>query len=168
MDITPPPQARREPTTRARARAVETEVNSFLFEFRSDSRENWILPQSETLFILRYEEVDREKEKMETRASMEQGRGEEKEKEEEDLERAVLPPTSGTTAKTIQAVLPPNVHSTDAQPDKLLCSSDPGPVLPPSPSGTTAQDPVLPLGLCTAAGLWPCIPLPLTPSWLRL
>ena len=124
--------------TRARARNIKNEVNSFLFESRLDSRENWILPQSETLFILRYEEVDREKEKMETRASMEQGRGEENEKEEEDLERAVLPPTNGTTAKTIQAVLPPNVRSTAAQPDKLLCSSDPGPVLPPSPSGTTA------------------------------
>ena len=76
--------------TRARARNIENKVNSFLFESHLDSRENWILPQSETLFILRYEEVDREK-KMETRASMEQGRGEENEKEEEDLERLVLP-----------------------------------------------------------------------------
>ena len=72
--------------TRARVRHIENEVNSFLFKSRLDSCEDWILPQTETLFILRYEEVDREKEKTETRASMEQGRGEENEKEEEDLE----------------------------------------------------------------------------------
>ena len=60
-------------------------------------------------------------------------------------ERAVLPPTSGTTAPMrhyrLQAVLP-------------------------LPSGTTARGPVLPPCLCAAAGLWPCIPrhLPLRGS----
>src|SRR4051812_5694743 len=54
MDVTPPPQARRGPATRAHARAVETEVNSFLFESHSDSHETRILPHMETLCMLRY------------------------------------------------------------------------------------------------------------------
>ena len=50
-------------------------------------------------------------------------------------------------------------------------------VLLPKASVTTAQTlqavlplmcPVLPSCLCAAPGLWPCIPLPLTPLWLRL
>ena len=47
-------------------------------------------------------------------------------------------------------------------------------VLPPKASGTTAQAVLPPMSpallpcLCAAVGLWPCIPLPLTPSWLRL
>ena len=105
--------------TRARACHIENEVYSFLFKSRLDSCEDWTLPQTETLFIRRYEEVDREEKKTETQASMEQGRGEENEKEEEDPEQAVLPPTSGTTAKTIQAVLPPEIRyyrSSCAQP----------------------------------------------------
>ena len=40
--------------TRARARTIETEVNSFLFEIHSDSHVSQILPQMETLCILRY------------------------------------------------------------------------------------------------------------------
>ena len=54
MDATPPPQGRRGPWTRARARAIENEVTSFLFEFHSDSHVSQILPQMETLCILRY------------------------------------------------------------------------------------------------------------------
>ena len=46
MDILLPPQTRSGPMTRARARAIETEVNSFLFKHSLDSHENWLLPQT--------------------------------------------------------------------------------------------------------------------------
>ena len=60
---------------------------------------------------------------------------EEKEEEEPHTPgRAVLPLASGTTAEALQAVLPPGIRSTAAQPDKSLCSHDPGPVLPPVPA----------------------------------
>ena len=72
--------------TRACARHIENEVNSFLFKSRLDSCEDWILPQTETLLTLRYEEDDREKEKVELRATMEQeNEGEAKEKEGKKL-----------------------------------------------------------------------------------
>ena len=54
MDSTTTRQAPRGPMTRARARTVKTEVNSFLSEFRPDSLENGILPQRDALCILRY------------------------------------------------------------------------------------------------------------------
>ena len=41
------------PMTRARARALETEVTSLLSQFPFDSHETWLLPQTETLCILR-------------------------------------------------------------------------------------------------------------------
>ena len=65
--------------TRACARAIENEVNSFLFELHSNSRESWVLPQTEMLCIFRYEENDHDEASAETRAPME--------KEEGNLER---------------------------------------------------------------------------------
>ena len=55
MDSTTTRQAPRGPMTRARAHTVKTEVNSFLFEFLSDSLENWVLPQRDSLCILRHQ-----------------------------------------------------------------------------------------------------------------
>ena len=72
--------------TRARVRAIENKVDSLLFEFRSVSHENWILPSSETLCMLRYQEDDSEKEKTETQVTTKQGKEEqegENEKKEE-------------------------------------------------------------------------------------
>ena len=60
MDSTsthPTPQG---PMTRARARALETEVTSLLSQFPFDSHETWLLPQSETLCILRYQGASHE------------------------------------------------------------------------------------------------------------
>ena len=55
-------QAPREgPMTRARARAIETEVNSFLFDLHWNSHENWVQPQRETLCIHRYQRDGRRK-----------------------------------------------------------------------------------------------------------
>lgn len=57
--------------TRARARAIETEVNSFLSELPLDSHENWLLPQRETLCILRYHGEDHEEARRGTQARTE-------------------------------------------------------------------------------------------------
>ena len=40
--------------TRARARAIQSEVNSLLVELPFDPFETWLLPQTETLCVLRY------------------------------------------------------------------------------------------------------------------
>ena len=56
MDSTPALQAPRGPMTRARARAVETEVNSFLLDMHMDTNETWVLPHQDTLCLIRYEE----------------------------------------------------------------------------------------------------------------
>ena len=40
--------------TRARARALETEVTSLLSHFHFDTHETWLLPHTDTLCILRY------------------------------------------------------------------------------------------------------------------
>ena len=42
------------PMTRARARALETEVTSLLSQFHFDAHEAWLLPHMDTLCILRY------------------------------------------------------------------------------------------------------------------
>ena len=42
--------------TRARARAIQSEVNSLLVELPFDPFETWLLPQTETLCVLRYHE----------------------------------------------------------------------------------------------------------------
>ena len=42
--------------TRARARALETEVTSLLSEITYDPLETWLLPKSETLCMIRYQE----------------------------------------------------------------------------------------------------------------
>ena len=67
--------------TRARARNIENEVTSFLSEFHSVSLENGILPQRDTLCVLRYKEDDREEEKTEIQAYTEE-KSEEGSKEE--------------------------------------------------------------------------------------
>ena len=43
--------------TRARARALETEVTSLLSQFHFDEHETWLLPQTKTLCVLRYQGV---------------------------------------------------------------------------------------------------------------
>jgi hypothetical protein len=52
MDTT---QTSSEPMTRARARAIQSEVTSLLLEFPLHSSETWLLPKSETLCVIRYD-----------------------------------------------------------------------------------------------------------------
>ena len=54
MDLPTSPMTPLGPMTRARARAIENEVNSLLVELPFDPRETWLLPQSELLCVLRY------------------------------------------------------------------------------------------------------------------
>jgi hypothetical protein len=55
MDLPSSPNTRHGPMTRARARAIETDVNSLLVELPVDQLETWLLPQTETLCVIRYQ-----------------------------------------------------------------------------------------------------------------
>lgn len=80
MDPTPTPQVPSGPMTRARAHAIETEVNSLLFELPLHSYETWLLPQPETLCILRYQGSDHGEARKQGQAMVEEEQGKEEEK----------------------------------------------------------------------------------------
>ncbi|XP_073356168.1 uncharacterized protein [Aegilops tauschii subsp. strangulata] len=56
MDLPSSHQVPRGPMTRARVRALETEVTSFLSDITYDPLETWLLPKSEMLCMIRYQE----------------------------------------------------------------------------------------------------------------
>ena len=56
MDSTSTTLAPRGRMTRARARAILSEVNSLLVELPFDPLETWLLPQTEMLCVIRYQE----------------------------------------------------------------------------------------------------------------
>ena len=58
MDTSTSPTTPLGPMTRARATALETKVTSLLSQLPFDSHETWLLPQTETLCILRYQGVN--------------------------------------------------------------------------------------------------------------
>ena len=60
MDTTSTIQAPSGPMTRARARAIQSEVTSLLLEFPSSSSQTWLLPKSEMLCVIRYNAQDTE------------------------------------------------------------------------------------------------------------
>ena len=60
MDVLSSPNTPREPMTRARARATETKVNSLLSQLTHSTCETWLLPQAETLCVIRYSEEGHE------------------------------------------------------------------------------------------------------------
>ena len=76
MDASTSPTTPLGPMTRARGRALETEVTSLLSQLPFESHETWLLPQMGTLCILRYQGVSHEEAK-------EQGESEAKEMREE-------------------------------------------------------------------------------------
>ena len=55
MDLPSSPTTPPGAMTRARARAIENEVNSLLVELHFDPLETWLLPQTEMLCELRYQ-----------------------------------------------------------------------------------------------------------------
>ena len=60
MDSTPTHQAPCGPMTRARACAIETEVNSLLYEIDMDMDGTWMLPHQRVLCVITYEDDLRE------------------------------------------------------------------------------------------------------------
>ena len=56
MDLPTSPTTPLGPMTRARAKAIEDKVNSLLFELPLSMHETWLLPQVETLCVIRYME----------------------------------------------------------------------------------------------------------------
>jgi hypothetical protein len=58
MDPPSSPKAPSGPMTRARARAIETEVTSLLNELPYVPHDTWLLPQVEMLCVLRYQASD--------------------------------------------------------------------------------------------------------------
>ena len=54
MDLPTSPTTPLGPMTRARAKAIEDKVNSLLSELPPSMHENWLLPQVETLCVIRY------------------------------------------------------------------------------------------------------------------
>ena len=56
MDPPTSPTTPLGPMTRARARAIENEVNSLLVELPFDPLKTWLLPQTGMLCVLRYQE----------------------------------------------------------------------------------------------------------------
>ena len=60
MDATSTIQAPSGPMTRARARAIQSEVTSLLLEFSPSSSETWLLPKSEIPCDIRYNSQDSE------------------------------------------------------------------------------------------------------------
>ena len=54
MGASTSPSTPRGPTTRARSKAIEDKVNSLLSEIPLSTQETWLLPQTETLCVIRY------------------------------------------------------------------------------------------------------------------
>ena len=54
MDISTSPTTPLGPMTRARAKAIKDKVNSLLSELPLSTYETWLLPQEETLCVIRY------------------------------------------------------------------------------------------------------------------
>ena len=74
MDLPSSHQVPSGPMTRSRARALETEVTSLLSQFHFDDHETWLLPQTETLCILRYQGVSHGDAKEQGESEEEDGR----------------------------------------------------------------------------------------------
>ena len=56
MDLPSSHEEPRGPMTRARARALKTEVTTLLHDITYDPLETWLLPKSEMLCMIRYQE----------------------------------------------------------------------------------------------------------------
>ena len=54
MDVSTSPSTPPGPMTRARAKAIEDKVNSLLSEIPLSTHETWLLPQAETLCVIKY------------------------------------------------------------------------------------------------------------------
>ena len=150
MDAYTSPTTPLGPMTRARARALETEVTSLLSQLPFDSHETWLLPQTETLCILKYQGVNHEEARKQGEPEAEDMREDGEEKHQvpnwpddpdgspDDPNRAR---TIRTTARTIRLTHPEGTRSSHLKPDH----PDPGPDHsdPARTSGPPAGHPAL-------------------------
>src|SRR3954463_9848912 len=102
MDLPSYHQVPKGPMTRARARALETEVTSLLSQFHFDTHETWILPQMETLCVLRYRGVSHGD-------AVEQGEPEEEDGRQEMEENPAAPEPAVLPLPIAVLPLPPAV-----------------------------------------------------------
>jgi hypothetical protein len=86
--------------TRAKARTIGTEVNSFLSQLLLDHRETWMLPQTEVLCLIRFEENSYGDAREEVQVSEEEASRKEKIK---DPSRRTSGPGPGHPAKAAGA-----------------------------------------------------------------
>ena len=114
MDLSSSHQVPSGPMTRARARALETEVTSLLSELPLSIYETWLLPQTETLCILRYLGEAKEQSGSEGEDGREDG-------QEEELPKKLQPPDdrSRPDVRHLEANLP------KSQPAYALASGRP-------------------------------------------
>ncbi|SPT17767.1 unnamed protein product [Triticum aestivum] len=104
MDLPTSPTTPLGPMTRARAKAIEDKVNSLLSELPLSTHETWLLPQTETLCVLRYLE-----ESHGTSTSKGQdGKATNHEGQEEELPEKIQPPDdrSDPDVRRLKANLP--------------------------------------------------------------
>ena len=73
MDLPSSHQVPSGPMTRARARALETEVTSLLSHFHFHAHETWLLPHTDTLCKLRSQGVSHEEAKEQGESEEEDG-----------------------------------------------------------------------------------------------
>ena len=126
MDASTSPTTPLGPMTRARARALETEVTSLLSQLPFDSHETWLLPQTEMLCILRYQGVSHGEARKQGEPEAEDMRedGEEKRQvpgwpddpddDPDDPDRAR---TIRTPARTIRLIRPKTTEASPLKPD---------------------------------------------------
>ena len=89
--------------TRARARALETEVTYLLSQFHFDAHETWLLPQMETLCILSYQGVSHGEAKDQGESEEEDGREDGDEEEEKNKVSRLRTTDEPRTSDDLQA-----------------------------------------------------------------
>src|SRR4051812_24168492 len=85
MDLPSSHQVPSGPMTRSRARALETEVTSLLSQFYFDEHETWLLPQTEMLCMIRYQEEPPEDAREDVQVAKSAGEEKQGKKEKEAL-----------------------------------------------------------------------------------
>src|SRR3989337_4276912 len=116
MDASTPPTTPLGPMTRARARALENEVTSFLSDITYDPLETWLLPKSDMLCMIRCQEEPPED-------AREDGQAAKSTDEENQRKRSRTPPRPRTSGHDPGHPAPGAPTSAAAQPPK---STGPG------------------------------------------
>ena len=104
IDLSSSHQVPSGPMTRARARALKTEVTSLLLQLPFESYETWLLPQTKTFCILRYQGVSHGEAKEQGGSKEEDIRkdGEEKGQDSRSPDDPDRRPDDPTPARTIR------------------------------------------------------------------